>query len=85
MWAFGIIMELLLAVLIAAFVTTQIVWPALTKQPLFPIFRSRDRELHEVEEKIYDAELALKIQQKRQELEELERRAADLKEGGSKN
>jgi hypothetical protein len=84
MWAFGVIMELLLALIIAAFIATQIVWPALTKQPLFPTFRKRDRELHGVDEQIHDAELDLIIQKKRQELEELERRAANLKEGRKK-
>ncbi len=84
MWAFGVIMEILLAVIIAAFAFTQILWPALTKQPLFPSFRRRARELHEVEDEIHDAELAVQIQQKRQELEELEHRADMLKEGGSK-
>jgi hypothetical protein len=83
MWAFWVIMEVLLAIILAAFATTQILWPALTKQPLFPSFRSRARELNEVEEEIHDAELAIQIQQKRQELEELQRRAAMLKEGGN--
>ncbi len=85
MWAFGVIMEILLAVIIAAFVTTQVLWPALTKQPLFPSFRRRSRELHEVEEEIHDAELAVQIQQKRQELDELQRRADLMKEGGSRS
>ena len=79
MWAFWVIMEVLLAIVLAAFATTQILWPALTKQPLFPSFRSRARELNEVEEDIHDAELAIQIQQKRQELEELLQRAAMLK------
>jgi hypothetical protein len=37
-----------------------------------------------VDEQIHDAELDLIIQKKRQELEELERRAANLKEGRKK-
>lgn len=84
MWAFWVIMEVLLAVVLAAFATTQILWPALTRQSLFPSFRKRTRELNEVEEDIQDAELAIQIQQKRQELEELQRRAAMMKEGRSK-
>ncbi len=80
MWAFWVIMEVLLAFICAAFATTQILWPALTKQPLFPSFRRRARELQEVEEEIHDAELALQIKEKRQELDELLRRAEMLKE-----
>ena len=80
MW---VIMEVLLTIVLAAFAFTQILWPALTKKPFFPSFRPRSRELHAVEDEIQDAELAIRIQQKRQELEELQRRAAGLKEGGS--
>jgi hypothetical protein len=83
MWAFWVITELLLAIVFAAFAFTQILWPALTKRPLFPSFRKPARELHAVEDDIHDAELAIQIQRKRQELEELQRRAAGLKERGS--
>ena len=79
MWAFGVIMEFLLAIVCAAFAITQILWPALTKRPLFPSFRRPTRELTAIEEEIYDAELAIQIQQKRQELEELQRRAGTIK------
>ena len=81
MW---VIMELLLAIVCAAFAVTQILWPALTKRPLFPSFRGPTRELNAVEEEIYDTELAIQIQQKRQELEELQRRAGTLKSRRSK-
>ena len=84
MWAFGVIMEVLLAILIAAFATTQILWPILTKQPLFPSFRKLARELTGVEEEIHDAELAIQIKQKRQELEELQRLVGAQKKGRSK-
>jgi hypothetical protein len=83
MWAFWIVTELLLAIILAAFAFTQILWPALTKSPFFPSFRRRARELHAVEDDIHDTKLAIHIQRKRQELEELQRRAARLKEGGS--
>jgi hypothetical protein len=76
MW---VIMEILLAIVCAAFAITQILWPALTKRPLFPSFRQPTRELTAIEEEIYDAELAIQIQQKRQELEELQRRAGTFK------
>jgi hypothetical protein len=79
MWAFGIIMEFLLAIVCAAFAVTQILWPALTKRPLFPSFRRPARELNAVEEEIYDTELAVQIQQKRQELEDLQRLADTLR------
>jgi hypothetical protein len=84
MWAFWVIMEFLLAIVCVVFAITQILWPALTKRPLFPSFRRTARELTAIEEKIYDAELAIQIQQKRQELEELQRRADLLKSGRSK-
>jgi hypothetical protein len=84
MWAFWVIMEFLLAIVCVVFAITQILWPALTKRPLFPSFRRPTRELTAIEEKIYDAELAIQIQQKRQELEELQRRADLLKSGRSK-
>jgi len=84
MWAFWVIMEFLLAIVCAAFAVTQILWPALTKRPLFPSFRRPTRELNAVEEEIYDTELAIQIQQKRQELEELQRRAGTLKSRRSK-
>jgi hypothetical protein len=83
MWAFWVIMEFLLAIVCVVFAITQILWPALTKRPLFPSFRRTARELTAIEEKIYDAELAIQIQQKRQELEELQRRADLLKSGRS--
>ena len=83
MWAFGVIMEVLLAILIAAFATTQILWPALNKQPLFPSFRKRARELTGVEDEIHDTELAIQIKEKRQALEELLRRAEAQKRGES--
>jgi hypothetical protein len=84
MWAFWVIMEFLLAIVCVVFAITQILWPALTKRPLFPSFRRTARELTAIEEKIYDAELAIQIQQKRQELEELQRRAGILKNRRSK-
>jgi len=77
-------MEFLLAIVCAAFAITQILWPALTKRPLFPSFRRPTRELTAIEEEIYDTELAIQIQQKRQELEELQRRAGILKSRRSK-
>jgi len=61
MWAYGVVMEVLLAIFIAAFTTTQILWPVLTKQTLFPSFRRRARELTGVEEDIHDAKLAIQI------------------------
>jgi hypothetical protein len=81
MW---VIMEILLAIVCAAFAVTQILWPALTKRPFFPSFRRPTRELNAIEEEIYDAQLAIQIRQKRQELEELQRRAGTLKSRRSK-
>jgi len=76
MW---VIMEFLLAIVCVAFAITQILWPALTKRPLFPSFRRPTRQLTAIEAEIYDAELAIQIQQKRQELEELQRRTGTAK------